>query len=129
VTADIDPSAGREAGDALGGTVSDFRARLFVERTPEAYAVLQDPNPPALAKLKEVEVVLPPEAADLMKEGLTTGADAFYEAVERLEAGEVDTARKTFEALSARFGTIWIGRASRERLSEIAALEAGKGGA
>jgi hypothetical protein len=36
------------AGDALGGTMKDFRARLFRERNPAAYRILTDENPPGL---------------------------------------------------------------------------------
>src|SRR5262249_59283222 len=48
--ADVDPSGGREGGDAFN-TQQDVRGRLFRERVPEAYGILADPNPPVLAKV------------------------------------------------------------------------------
>src|SRR5262249_21500912 len=47
--ADIDPFGGREGGDSMNYQ-HDMRARLFRERSPEAFGILSDPNPPALAK-------------------------------------------------------------------------------
>lgn len=124
VFADIDPAGGRETGDALGGLTSDFRARLFRERNPEAYRILVDENPPVLEKLKHIPVPSVQEATALMAEGLTTGSDAFYEADRLLSEGKTDEAKQRFEKLSEHFGTLWIGRASRERLQKIA--ESGK---
>ena len=54
-----------------------------------------------------------------MAEGLTTGAESFYEADRWLAEGRAEEARERFEALSARFGTTWIGRVSRERLEKM----------
>jgi predicted amidohydrolase len=119
VAADIDLAGGREAGDSLGGLTSDFRARLFRERNPAAYAILTDPNPPALEKLKAIPVPSIAEASALMAEGLTTGADAFYEADRWLKEGNTEAARQRFAELGARFGTTWIGRVSRERLEKM----------
>lgn len=48
--ADVDPFGGRE-GVAAFNTQRDMRGRLFRERVPEAYAILTDPHPPALAKV------------------------------------------------------------------------------
>ena len=48
--AEIDPSGGREGGDAFN-TQRDMRGRLFRERVPEAYGILTDPDPPVLAKV------------------------------------------------------------------------------
>lgn len=119
VTADIDLSAGREAGDALGGTVTDFRARLFGERVPSAYGILMDEDPPGVARLADIDVPTGETASALMAEGLTTGADEFYEA-DRLRAqGDTDEARRRFQRLSERFTTLWIGRVARERLSSM----------
>jgi len=119
VTADIDLSAGRDAGDALGGVVSDFRARLFRERVPDAYAILMEPHPPAMDRLSGVPVPTGEEASSLCAEGMTTGADAFYEADRWLAEGKLDAARTRFQALSERFTTLWIGRVSRERLARF----------
>ena len=116
---DIDPAGNREAGDALGGTTADFRARLFRERNPAAYSILTEPHPPALDRLAHVSLPTVEEAAAKMAEGLTTGADAFYEAEKRAADGRTEEARQRFEELAERFGTIWIGRASRERLAAL----------
>jgi len=119
VVADIDPTGGRDAGDALGGITTDFRARLFRERVPEAYGILMEERPPVLDKLRDVPVPSSEEAAALFAEGVTTGADAFYEAERWLAEGKTEEARTRFEELSEHFGTVWIGRASRERLSKM----------
>lgn len=121
---DIDPAGGREAGDALGGTTADFRARLFRERNPAAYGILTDEHPPALDRLAHVPMPTVEEAARRFAEGLTTGADALYEAEEWARQGRTAEARQRFEELAEGFGTTWIGRASRERLE---ALSPGEG--
>jgi len=120
VIADVDLAAGRDAGDAHGGITADFRARLFRERNPRAYASLMEENPPILAKLKDVHVPTREEAQALFADALTTGGDAFYEADRLLSEGKTEEARQRFEELSQRFGTAWIGRASRDRLKKIA---------
>ena len=119
VCADIDLASGRDAGDALGGITSDFRARLFRERVPSAYGILMDENPPILDKLRDIPVPSPEEASSLFAEGITTGADAFYEAEAWLAEGKVTEARVRFEQLSEHFGTLWIGRVSRDRLANL----------
>jgi len=120
VAADIDLASGRDTGDALGGITSDFRARLFRERVPSAYGILTDERPPVLGRLSGVTVPSGKEGAELCAEGMTTGADAFYEAEGWLAEGKVEEARLRFQALSERFGTLWIGNVSRERLKAIA---------
>ena len=122
VTADINPTSGRDAGDALGGITSDFRARLFRERVPSAYGVLMEEQPPILEKVKDVPVPSADEAAALFAEGLTTGADTFYEAEHWLAEGKVGAAKRRFESLSEHFGTLWIGRAAREQLKKISKI-------
>ncbi len=107
------------AGDALGGITVDFRARLFRERNPAAYGILTEENPPVLEKLKEVSVPSVAEAARLCNEGLTTGADAFYEGERWMQEGKMEEGRQRFEELAEHFGTIWIGRVARERLVKI----------
>jgi len=119
VAADIDPAAGREAGDAHGGVTPDFRARLFRERVPGAYGILTDENPPVLEKLKGIYVPSGEEAAALSAEVFTTGGDAFYEADRWLGEGKTAEAKQRFQELAERFGTTWIGRASRDRLQKI----------
>lgn len=121
---DIDPSGGREAGDALGGTTADFRARLFRERNPQAYGILTDPHPPVLDRLAHIPMPTVEEAARRFADGITWGADAFYEAEAWASQGRRAEARQRFEELAERFGTVWIGRVSLERL---AALDSGEG--
>jgi predicted amidohydrolase len=123
VMADIDLSSGREAGDALGGLTSDFRARLFRERTPSAYGILLDQHPPILDRLYDVAVPSAEEASRLFAEAITTGADAFYEADRLMSSGKLEEAQRRFGVLAERFGTTWIGRAARERLANIAVNE------
>jgi predicted amidohydrolase len=119
VAADIEPASGRDAGDALGGITKDFRARLFRERVPAAYGILVEAYPPILEKLKDIPVPSSEEAAALFAEGLTTGADAFYEAERWLAEGKVEEASIRFEELAKHFRSLWIGRSSRERLKKI----------
>jgi predicted amidohydrolase len=121
VTADIDPSAGREAGDAISGTTEDFRARLFAERVPSAYAILTDERPPIRERLRHIHVPAGEAASALGAEALTTGADAFYEAERWVAEGKVEAAVARYQALVERFGTIWIGRVAAERLADLTA--------
>ena len=119
VWAEIDPFGDREAGDAHGGFTSDFRARLFRERTPGAYGILLDEHPPILDKLKHIHVPSREEATALAAEAFTTGPDAFYEGERWLAEGKTEEAQQRFEELTEHFGTLWIGRASRDRLKKI----------
>jgi predicted amidohydrolase len=119
VMVDVDLTAGREAGDALGGTTADFRARLFRERNPAAYSVLTQDDPPALARLSDVPLPTTQEAGELFAEGITTGTERFYEAERMKKEGDEAGARRIYEELVARFGTLWMGRVSRERLDEM----------
>ena len=121
VAAQIDVAGGRDAGDALGGITDDFRARLFRERNPAAYRILTDAHPPVLDKLQGVEVPSIERAAQMCAEGMTVGADAFYEGDKWLEEGRLEAARQRFTELAARFGTIWIGRVAQQRLAEMGA--------
>ena len=75
--ADIDPSGGREGGDAFN-TQADMRGRLFRERVPEAYGILTDPDPPVLAKVPSN--VTRDEAIRIMATVLTTGEERFNQA-------------------------------------------------
>jgi predicted amidohydrolase len=119
VAADVDLTSGREAGDSLGGMTKDFRARLFRERNPAAYRILTDEHPPALTRLRHVEVPSEAEAAALFAEAITTGTERFYEAERLQKAGEMAAAREIFADLGARFGTLWMGTVARQRLAEL----------
>lgn len=119
VVADVDLTAGREAGDALGGTTADFRARLFRERNPAAYRILTEPNPPALERLADVPMPSAQEASDRFAEGITTGSERFYEADRLQKAGDLNAAIAIYQELGDRFGTLWMGRVSRQRLATL----------
>ncbi len=114
--ADIDPSGGREGGDAFN-TQQDMRGRLFRERVPAAYGVLTEPNPPVLAKVQSN--VTREEAVRVMAVGLTTGEERFQKADALARAGKTDEAIKLFEALCEECRTSWIERAGRERLKKL----------
>jgi len=118
--AEFDPFGGREFGDACGGIFPEHRARLFgMERVPEAYSILVDPNPPILKKFKDIKLPTPEEAARLGAEVLTTGQDRFSAAEALVKAGKKDEAIAEFESMSEHFKTTWIGRASRDRLAKL----------
>lgn len=119
VSADVDLASGRSAGDALGGTTADFRARLFRERNPAAYSILTDQHPPALARLMDVAVPTEAEASAMFAEGITTGTERFYEAERLQAAGDFDGARVIYQDLAARLGTLWMATASRDRLAKL----------
>jgi predicted amidohydrolase len=115
--ADIDPFAGREGGDAFNSQ-EDMRARLFRERSPDAFGLLCDPNPPVLRKVPEVTTV--EEAVRVANGGLTVGERRFGEASRLQQAGLKDEARRAYESLISEFPRTWIDRASRERLAQLA---------
>jgi predicted amidohydrolase len=116
--ADIDPTGGREAGDAFN-TQRDMRGRLFRERVPQAYGVLTDPNPPVLAKVPSN--VTTDEAIRIMATALTTGEERFKEAEALARAGKTAEAIRLFEALCQECRTSWIERVGRERLRTLRA--------
>ena len=105
--ADIDPSGGREGGDAFN-TQRDMRGRLFRERVPEAYGILTDPNPPVLAKVPSN--VTRDEAIRIMATVLTTGEERFNEAEALARAGKTEEAIRLFERLCEECRTSWIDR-------------------
>ena len=112
VLADIDPFAGREGNDAFNRQ-DDMRARLFRERSPEAFGILTDPNPPVLRKVPEVTTV--EEAVRVSNGALTVGERRFGEA----SALRGDEARRAYEKLIADYPRTWIERVSRERLAAL----------
>jgi hypothetical protein len=116
VFADINPFGGREGGDALNEQ-RDMRARLFRERSPAAFGILTDPNPPVLRKVAETITVQ--EAVRIGAEVLTIGESRFQEANALLRAGKTKEAIDAFEKLSAEFPQSWIDRVARERLRTI----------
>ncbi len=111
--ADIDPFAGREGNDAFNRQ-EDMRARLFRERSPGAFGILTDPDPPVLRKVPEVTPV--EEAVRVANGALTVGEGRFNEA-SALRGGD---ARRAYEKLIADYPRTWIERVSRERLAALA---------
>jgi predicted amidohydrolase len=114
--AEIDPSGGREGGDAFN-TQRDMRGRLFRERVPQAYKILTDPDPPVLAKVPSN--VTTDEAIRIMSTVLTTGEERFNEAQALARAGKKEEAIRLFERLCKECRTSWIDRAARERLKAL----------
>jgi predicted amidohydrolase len=114
--ADIDPFGGREGGDAMNWQ-RDMRARLFRERTPAAFGILSDPEPPALRKLPETISV--DEAVRIAGKTLSTGDARFQEAEALQKAGKIPEAIRAFEQLCAEFPQTWVDRQSRRRLAAL----------
>ncbi|MEX2559196.1 MAG: nitrilase-related carbon-nitrogen hydrolase, partial [Pirellulales bacterium] len=118
--ADIDPRGGREGGDALNHQ-ADMRARLFRERSPEAFGILTEREPPVLRKAPETIGI-----ADAVRVGagtLTVGEERFKAAEALARAGERDEAMRAFQQLTRDFPYTWIDRVSRERLVANARLQ------
>jgi predicted amidohydrolase len=114
--ANIDPSAGREGGDAMNHQV-DMRARLFRERNPAAYDILINPMPPVLAKVPlDISVE---EAADIGARMLTIGEDEFKAAEALVRSGKKDQAIAAFQKLRTSYRGSWIDRVSAERLKSL----------
>jgi hypothetical protein len=114
--ADVDPSGGREAGDAFN-TQADMRGRLFRERVPGAYGMLTRPDPPVLAKVPSN--VTSDEAIRIMATALTTGEERFNRAEALARAGKTEEAIRLFEQLCEECRTSWIDRVGRERLERL----------
>ena len=119
--ADIDPSGGREGGDAFN-TQADMRGRLFRERVPGAYGILTDPEPPVLTKVPSN--VTRDEAIRIMATVLTTGEERFREAEALARSGKTEEAIRLFERLCEECRTSWIDRAARQRLRKLRPPEA-----
>lgn len=114
--ASIDPSGGREGGDAMNHQ-RDMRARLFRERSPEAYGILTDPHPPVLEKAPATISV--EEAARVANATLTEGEGDFEKADALLREGKTEEAIRAFAALRAKYPQTWIDRLSHQRLEKI----------
>lgn len=116
VSADINPSANRAAGDAWN-TQADMRARLFRERTPAAYAVLSNPKPPALGKIP-VETT-PAEAIRIAEGAMTVGSDRFSAAQALVRAGKPEQAIQAFQQLRKDYPKTWIDRSAAAELAKL----------
>lgn len=114
--ADIDPHGGREGGDSAN-TQKDMRARLFRERTPEAFKMLTEAKPPVLEKVPLD--VTPQEAARIFARMLTVGDEEFKQAEALARGGKTDEAIAVFERLRKEYRGSWIDRVSRQRLEAL----------
>ena len=114
--ADLDPFGGRDGGDAMNHQV-DMRARLFRERSPTAFGILTDPEPPVLAKVPETITVT--EAVEISAKALTVGEERFKQADALLRQGKTNEAVAAFEGLRSEFRQSWIDRVSQERLARL----------
>jgi predicted amidohydrolase len=114
--ADIDPFGGREGGDAMNHQ-QDMRARLFRERSPAAFGILTDPDPPVLKKVPATVAV--EDAVRIAGKVLTVGDARFREADDLRRAGKIEEAIRAFEKLRAEFPHTWIDRVARERLAAL----------
>ncbi len=113
---DINPFGGRQGGDALNHQ-ADMRARLFRERSPAAFTILTDPQPPVLAKIPES--ITAKEAVEIGSRTLTVGNQRFQAAEELLQAGRLDEAARAFQRLRAEFPHTWIDREAQARLRQL----------
>lgn len=114
--ADLDPASGRSGGDSMNHQ-DDMRARLFRERSPAAYSLLTDSEPPVLRKVPEVTSV--EEAVRIARGGFTVGEARFNEAAKLQRDGKKDEAIRAYEELIAEFPRTWIDRVSRQRLADL----------
>jgi hypothetical protein len=94
-----------------------MRARLFRERNPEAFGILTDPNPPALAKLP-IDISRE-EAARIFVRMLTIGEEEFRDAERLARSGRTAEAIAAFEKLRTDYKGTWIDRVSQERLKTL----------
>lgn len=116
VFADIDPTKGRQGGDAMNHQ-RDMRARLFRERNPDAFGMLTESNPPVLAKVP-IEITQK-EAGRVAAEVLTIGEEEFRQAEEMVRAGNTAEAIAAFGRLRSKYRGSWIDRVAAERLMTI----------
>jgi predicted amidohydrolase len=121
--AEIDPHGGRDGGDAANHQ-RDMRARLFRERSPAAFGILVDPNPPVLTKVPEVTT--PARAARIFSGMLTVGEERFRDAAALASQGKTALAIRAFEQLSREYPDSWIDREARVRLARLRAPDAAR---
>jgi predicted amidohydrolase len=114
--ADIDPFGGREGGDATNYQ-RDMRARLFRERSPSAFGILTDPNPPVLKKVPETITVA--EAVRISAKTLTTGNERFHDAETLARKGMTKEAIAAFEKLQTEYHGSWVDREATKRLEQL----------
>ncbi len=114
--AEIDPFGGREGGDAVNYQ-RDMRARLFRERSPVAFGILTDPNPPVLKKVPETISIA--EAVRIGAKTLTVGNERFREAETLARQGKTREAIAAFEKLRVEFHGSWVDREAAKRLEQL----------
>ncbi|HVE39072.1 MAG TPA: nitrilase-related carbon-nitrogen hydrolase [Planctomycetota bacterium] len=114
--ADIDIGSGRSGGDSMNHQ-EDMRSRLFRERSPAAFSILTDPNPPVLRKIPEVTTV--EDAVRISRKAHTDGESEFGAADRLKRDGKKDEAIRAYERLIAEYPRTWIDRVSRERIAEL----------
>ena len=115
--ADIDPRGGREGGDAMN-CQRDMRARLFRERSPSAFAILSEPNPPVLDQV--AATITEQEAVRVAQKVLTVGEEEFQAAEALVRAGRTGEAVTAFTRLRREYHGSWIDRVAAERLKQLA---------
>ncbi|HUS91671.1 MAG TPA: carbon-nitrogen hydrolase family protein [Phycisphaerae bacterium] len=125
VRAEIDPFAGRDGGDAMNHQ-RDMRARLFRERSPAAFGLLTDPEPPVLRKVPQAISI--PDACRIANAALTVGEQEFAAAEALAREQKPEAALRAFEGLSARYPHTWIDRLARQRIATLRQRHAGKDG-
>jgi predicted amidohydrolase len=118
--AQIDPFGGREGGDAMNRQ-RDMRARLFRERSPAAFGILTDANPPVLTKVPETMTIA--EASEISAKALTEGETRFKEADALVRAGKTKEAIAAFQQLRRDFRQSWIDYVAQERLAKLGVRE------
>ncbi len=116
VVADIDPASGRSGGDSMNSQ-EDMRARLFRERSPAAYGILTEKDPPVLRKVPEVTTVA--DAVRISRAARTEGERRLSEAAGLQRDGRRDDAVHAYQALIADYPRTWIDTVSRSRLAEL----------
>ncbi len=114
--ADIDVRGGRDGGDSMNRQ-RDMRARLFRERSPEAFKILTEANPPVLDKVPIDRTR--EEMGRIMARALTVGEGEFADANKLIGAGKTEEARAAFERLQKEYPDTWIHRRAEERLAKL----------
>jgi predicted amidohydrolase len=114
--AEIDPGGDREGGDSANRQ-RDMRARLFRERSPAAFGMLVNPNPPVLAKVPAT--ITCDQAVRIFSGILTVGEEEFRQANELARTGRTPEAVRAFERLIRAYPASWIDRAARAQVESL----------
>ena len=117
--AGLDRHGGREGGDS-SNRQKDMRARLFRERTPDAFKILTDPDPPVLARVP-IDITRE-EAGRIFARMLTVGEEEFNQVNALARAGKTKEAIAAFEKLRKEYRGSWIDRVAQERLAKLRAV-------